>query len=40
VLKVSTANSICSPVYDIGAKEEKLRDQWKEHYRKQSDKAV
>jgi hypothetical protein len=32
VLKVVSATSISSPIYDIGAKEDELRAHWKQHY--------
>jgi len=35
VLKVSSAQELKSPVYDIGCNEEELRNHWKEHYQGQ-----
>ena len=32
VLKVSSTETLWSPIYDIGATEDELRNQWKQHY--------
>ena len=35
VLKILSASVFRSPIYDIGANEEELRNQWKQHYSNQ-----
>jgi hypothetical protein len=35
ILKVNNAVAMRSPIYDVGAKEDELRNHWKKHYRNQ-----